>query len=146
MSTNEMMLTFFAGLCGVVLFSMLIYGFLKWRQEKLKCDLQQKLLERFASPKELEEFLVSESGKGFMKSLAIGTPPAPEADTRGKLAGAVQKGIVLAAMGVGAFIMSGVVSGRQATEAFTVFGIFFLALGVGFLLATAASYWLARRG
>jgi len=146
MDPREMAMTFFAGFISTAFVVLLMYGFFKWRQAKMKSDLQQKLIERFSSGKELEEFLVSESGRGFMKSLAIGPVPAPEADPRGKLVGAVQKGIVLAALGGGAFIMSGAVSGRQVTEAFTVIGIFFLALGVGFLLAAAASYWLAKRG
>ena len=97
---------------------------------RMRMDLQMRLVDRFASPAELQQFLESEGGKKLLGSLS------PRQSTLPRILLAVQAGVVLTALGSG-FIISG---DRDLDRA----GGALVALGLGLLGAAAVSWILAR--
>jgi len=97
---------------------------------RMRMDLQMRLVDRFASPAELQQFLESEGGKKLLGSLS------PRQSTLPRILLAAQAGVVLTALGSG-FIISG---DRDLDRA----GGALVALGLGLLGAAAVSWILAR--
>jgi hypothetical protein len=97
---------------------------------RMRMDLQMRLVDRFASPAELQQFLDSEGGRKLLGSLS------PRQSTLPRILLAVQAGVVLTALGSG-FIISG---DRDLDRA----GGALVALGLGLLGAAAVSWILAR--
>ena len=97
---------------------------------RLRLELQMRLVDRFASPAELQQFLESEGGKKLLGSLS------PRQSTLPRILLAVQAGVVLTALGSG-FVISG---DRDLDRA----GGALVALGLGLLGAALVSWILAR--
>ena len=109
-------------------------------------ELQAKLIDRLAT-EDVGSFLSSEHGAEMMRAIA-GAPMVAEAG-HGRILRALQSGVVLLALGVGMFVYMNAGSpppfdpeeqfglGMAATVA--------TALGLGLLVAAAASYALSRR-
>ena len=107
---------------------------------KMQSGVQIRLLEKVDSSQTLLAYVESESGRRFLESLRIeqGEPAMPY---RRILSGA-QTGIILSAFGVGMLVLHS--TGVAPDSEFTIFGALALALGIGFALASAASYLLSR--
>ena len=107
---------------------------------KMQSGVQIRLLEKVDSSQTLLAYVESESGRRFLESLRIeqGEPAMPY---RRILSGA-QTGIILSAFGVGMLVLHS--TGVAPDSEFTIFGGLALALGIGFALASAASYLLSR--
>ena len=72
---------------------------------RLKSDLHHKLVDKFNNVQELNSFLQSETGSGFLKSLTIeGLAP------RERLLSSVTKGIVLIFLGLAVFLLGFIIS------------------------------------
>jgi hypothetical protein len=111
------------------------------RKDRLKVftEFHAKLIDRMGSAKDFGDFLQSDGGRKFLDSLSVEKSHPGERILR-----SVQSGFVLLAIGAGLF----------AAEAFArwntdgglrVIGMLFLMAGAGFLLSSAASWFLSRR-
>ena len=103
----------------------------RWQERaRQRLELQARMLERFASPGELREFLESEGGRRLLGSLSPRSTVAP------RLLLAVEAGVVLTILGSGLQI-----TGQKDLQAP---GIAVVALGLGLVAAAAVSWLLAR--
>lgn len=99
-------------------------------------QLQTRILERFDSQAEFASFLQSEGGQRFLTGLTDerGWRPAK------KILFALQAGIVVTCFGLGLCVLSWAVGEKDPLYP----AIVILFLGLGFLLAAAASYRLSK--
>ena len=97
---------------------------------RLRMELQVRMLERFASPAELKDFLESESGRRLLGALSPRQTVAP------RMLLAVQAGAVITILGFG-LLMTG---NRELLDA----GIVIVALGLGLIVSTGLAWLLAR--
>ena len=99
--------------------------------------MQTKLLEKFGSGQELLAYVQSDAGKRFLESLAM-----EQRTPYGRILGAAQGAVILVLLGLALLFLRGRVSGAE--EGFLVSGTIVLSLGIGFGLAAALSYFLAK--
>ena len=99
-------------------------------RSRQRLEMQARMLERFASPSELREFLESEGGRRLLGSLSPRQTVAP------RLLLTVQAGVVLTILG----------SGLQITGKYDLqpAGITMVALGLGLIASAVVSWALAR--
>jgi hypothetical protein len=97
---------------------------------RLRMEMQARMLERFASPAELKEFLESEGGRRLLGALSPRQTVAP------RLLLTVQAGVVLAIVG----------GGIRSTGKYDLdpAGIAVMALGFGLIASAVVSWALAR--
>jgi hypothetical protein len=107
---------------------------------KMQSGVQMKLLEKVDSSQALLAYAETESGRRFLESLRV-EQVEPAMPYRRILSGA-QSGVVLSAFGIGMLLLHS--AGVAPEREFTIFGGLALALGIGFILASAASYFLSR--
>jgi hypothetical protein len=134
-------------LVPIVLFAMI--GWIAWvifstirryLLAKMQVALQMKMLEKVDSSQTLLAYVESESGRRFLESLRVetGEPAMPYE----RILGGARTGIVLIAFGIGMLVLHS--TGSAPDEEFIVFGGLMLSLGIGFGLASVASYLLSR--
>jgi hypothetical protein len=134
-------------LVPIVLFAMI--GWIAWvifstirryLLAKMQLSVQMRLLEKVDTSQTLLAYVESESGRRFLESLRVetGEPAMPYQ----RILGGARTGIVLIAFGVGMLVLHS--TGAAPDEEFTVFGGLVLSLGIGFGLASVASYLLSR--
>ena len=99
-------------------------------RSRQRLELQARMLERFASPAELKDFLESEGGRRLLGALSPRISVAP------RLLLTVQAGVVVTILG----------SGLQITGKYDLqpAGITVVALGLGLIASAAVSWALAR--
>jgi hypothetical protein len=133
----------------VPFFVCIMFGWIVWvifssirrySVAKMQSNVQMKLLEKVDSGQALVAYAETESGRRFLESLRV-EQMEPEMPYRRILSG-VQWGAVLSAFGIGMLLLHS--TGVAAEREFTIFGGLALALGIGFVLASAASYVLSR--
>lgn len=111
------------------------------RQMKLavfNSELNKQLLDKFDSTEELRRFLESDSGRNF-----IDTVPVERQSPHGRIMGALQTGLIMAAAGIaGLYLRHHIPEGE---ETFVFLGALGLALGIGFLLSAGAAWFLSRK-
>jgi hypothetical protein len=107
---------------------------------KMQLSVQMRLLEKVDTSQTLLAYVESESGRRFLESLRVetGEPAMPYQ----RILGGARTGIVLIAFGIGMLVLHS--TGSAPDEEFTVFGGLVLSLGIGFGLASMASYLLSR--
>lgn len=145
---------------GGVLFFMgflLLAGVLAWlirtlldyrrwlRLSKIQSEAHNKLLDRFAASEELLGYVGSEAGRRFLSSspIALDAPePTSPAPVR-RILWAVEAGCVLVVASAGLLGISRMV--EAVSQPMLALGVLALALGLGFILAAGASYFLSRR-
>jgi len=104
---------------------------------KLQSDMQTRLLEKFGTSQDLIAYLESPAGQKFLESATI-----ERRNPFGRILGSIQAGIVLTMAGLGFFVLQG--QWRYVEEGFLFLGTMGLALGLGFLLSSAAAYFLSK--
>jgi hypothetical protein len=133
----------------VPLFVCTMFGWVAWvifssirryLLAKMQSGVQIKLLEKVDSSQALLAYAETESGRRFLESLRV-EQEEPAMPYRRILSGA-QSGVVLSAFGIGMLLLRS--TGVAPEREFTIFGGLALALGIGFVLAAAASYVLSR--
>ncbi|MBN2430698.1 MAG: hypothetical protein JXQ27_04450 [Acidobacteria bacterium] len=130
---------------AMVLALLLVWGFVKWRQSRQKAEVLTKLIDRFGTSQELADFMNSPSGAEFLKTLNIAGPGGSPGGLSGQVLSAVRVGIILIMLGLGAFVVTMIISNPVVADVFSGAGILSVALGVGFLVAAAASVALSKR-
>lgn len=106
------------------------------RQARIQArsDFHKHLLDKFASGREFTEFLSSSGGQRFLDQLWSAGQGARE-----KMLSSIRIGVVLAVFGLGLLGLS------LAKRPLVIPAVLVLALGSGFLLATAISYRITQR-
>lgn len=124
----------------------IVFGFFAWvfkvildsKKLKHKSALHNKVVDKFGNVEELNDFLKSENGITFFKSLSIeGAAP------KEKLLSTITKGIVSGFLGL-SFILVGQIFSEEA-EFFNALGIIIIALGLGFLVSSFVSMHLSKK-
>lgn len=104
-----------------------------------RSELQNRLLEKFASPQDVAQFLQTEGGRRFLQGLT-----SEHRHTGRRILWAMQIGVVLSCLGLAAIGLGFVYPGRNGDgNAGVILGALGLALGVGFLVSAAVSYRLS---
>jgi hypothetical protein len=116
---------------------VLVVAFFWWRNRRLQAqtEVQTKLIERFGSTPELVSFLNSQAGRDFVNGVQTGTMYA----ARNRVISGMQRAIILSVLGLAFIVLLFVMDQRGLAWP----GIFLLALGLGFFLATWVSVRMA---
>jgi len=128
-------------IASVTMTALIVWVILEWRRLKLKASLQNKLIDKFSTGPELNDFLQSSGGGKFINFLTVGGIGPKE-----KLLSSITKGIVLTFLGIallfiGPFLQEAV----QEVRGVQALGIAALAIGIGFLVSTFISYKLSKK-
>jgi len=107
---------------------------------KFQSGVQMKVLEKIDSSQSLLAYSQTEAGSQFLDSLAV--ERAEQATPYKNILSGVRAGIMLIAFGVGLLLLHSL-AGNEA-QANTFIGTLAIALGIGFELAAAATYFLSR--
>jgi len=108
----------------------------RYKVAQLQAEMQGRLLQRFDSPDALLGYAQSDAGRQFIKSLDIERSSPYTQILKG-----VQVGIVFIFFGAGLLRLH---AWNIGDEGALVFGTLALALGLGFGVAAAVSYFLSR--
>lgn len=116
----------------------------RYRVAKFQSDLQEQLINKFASGTDLADYLRSESGNHYLKSLTLDV-----SSPVGRIVGAVQAGVVLLFVGASLLYLANKWPGLvpmsiETGTALLILGTLTLALGVGFVVAAAVSFLLSK--
>lgn len=109
----------------------------RYKIAKLQAEVQTKLLEKVGSGQELLAYAQTEAGKELLQSLKV-----ERVSPHGRIIGALQTGIILLLFGAALLLLRNHVS--SGGEGFVVSGTLICALGVGFALSAATSYYLSK--
>jgi hypothetical protein len=110
----------------------------RYKIAKLQADLQAKLLDKIGTGQELLSYAQTDAGRQLMESLKV-ERVAPH----GRIIGAIQAGIVLSFFGA-AVLLARSHASADDVAGFTIFGMVFIGLGLGFVVAGSASYYLSK--
>ena len=125
-----MMLTMWA-FFGAILY--IIATALRRRQRN---QMQQHVLDKFASAKDFAEFVQSPAGQKYVESFADTTT-----SSQGAILNSVRAGVVLVFIGAGFALVN---MGHE-NDLLLRLGTLFVAVGFGFLVSAAISFWLAKK-
>jgi hypothetical protein len=106
------------------------------RRVEVQSEMQSRLIDRFGTASELVEFLHSPAGREFV----AGVQTAPAILTRERILSGLTRAIVLTALGC-AFLGLTLMYDHD----FAVPAAIILALGIGYLISTFASYKLSGK-
>jgi len=128
------------GMCIMIAYLVRVSGDNRRKRDlaQKQFDLQNKLLEKFGSSQELVEYVKSDAGQTFLNVL----PAEPPANPYARILSSIQWGIVLLTAGAACLLLRNMVT--DGYEGFSVFGVFGVALGVGFLLSAVVAYILSK--
>ena len=121
-----------------ILFGYIAKLIMDGKKNRLKSELHQKLVERFDNVKELNEFLKSESGNKFLKSLSIEYVQPKE-----RIMSYISRGLIAGFVGL-SFLPVGLMFADDSKYYFAA-GIILFALGVSFLVSSWLSYKLSTK-
>ncbi len=109
----------------------------RFKTAKLRAELRDRLLDKLGSSPELLAYLQTDAGKQFLEPITI-EQQAPQA----RIIGALQAGVILVLFGGALLLLHW--TAAVADSGFLVFGTLILALGIGFALAAAVSYFFSK--
>jgi hypothetical protein len=122
----------------ILFWAWVVWIILEWRKMGQKSKLQSKIVDKFTTIQEFNDFLQSQEGSKFLNFLKFnGLSP------RGKILSGLSKGVILTMLGISLVIIGQIFT--EEMKYFLAFGIIFIALGVGFLIATFISYTLSKK-
>jgi hypothetical protein len=104
---------------------------------RMRTEVQKSLLEKFNSTPEMIEFLESPGSQRLLGDISL---ERRQLGIRERILGSVSAGVILSVFGLAFFILA--VADNEKKLA--VPGVLFLALGIGLLLAAAASHRLGK--
>ncbi len=124
-------------------------GFIIWvivysraKKARLKSEERLRVLERFNSSEELNEFFKTDSGREFLHLFA--PPSASSANPHHLILGAVALGILTIFGGAGFALLMLLGPQHELADVFPVSAALLLTCGVGVLVAAVVSLFLAR--
>jgi hypothetical protein len=116
----------------------LFWSILDWLKMRQKSQLQNKILEKFTTVQEFNDFIQSKEGNTFLNFLSYNGP-----NPRQKILSSLSKGVIITFVGISLILIGQFFSGEM--KYFLAAGIVFIALGVGFLVSTFISYTLSKK-
>ncbi len=141
----------FAGFgMAIGLLTWLIRTFLDYRRwnrlSKVQSEVHTKLLDRFSSNEELMAYIATPAGSKFLQSapISLDTGTRTMNAPLSRILWSLQAGLVLVAAGCG-FMLA---SGRMSDDSYLpleIMGILAVALGVGFAISAAVSFFLSHK-
>jgi hypothetical protein len=148
-----------AGLAGFTAFGIVLSTLIwlvkttleqrRWnRLSKIQAEVHSKLMDRFSSNDELITYVQTPSGRRFLESgpspLQESSSPRTMGAPFARILWSVQIGVIMLVAGLGLLFVS-TRTIEEAREFFFIFGCLALALGAGFTVSAAASYFLSRK-
>ena len=124
---------------GAWVISLIIAAFRNRAHLRAQTDFHNKMLEKFSSGDEFTAYLESNAGKSFFDNLS-NEPAAPLT----KILGAIQKGAILALLGLGLIVLGKSYTAQEGGNVMFVVGVISFMIGAGFLASSAISYRLAK--
>ncbi len=121
-----------------VVIAYIVKLYMDARKNKLKSELHQKLVEKFDNVSELNDFLKSDSGNKFLKSLSIEYVQPKE-----RILSSITKGLVAGFVGL-SFLPLGMIFSSESKYYFAA-GIVIFSLGASFLVSSWISYKLSTK-
>ncbi len=109
----------------------------RFKTAKLRAELRDRLLDKLGSSPELLAYLQTDAGKQFLEPITT-EQRAPQA----RIIGALEAAVILVLFGAALLLLHG--TGAMTESGFLVFGTLILALGIGFALAAAVSYFFSK--
>ncbi len=119
--------------------SLIIGAFRQRLRLRAQTEFHNKILEKFSSADEFTAYLESNAGKSFFDNLS-NEPAAPLT----KILGAIQKGAILALLGLGLIVLGKSYTAQEGGNVMFVVGVISFMIGAGFLASSAISYRLAK--
>lgn len=126
----------------IAFWGWVVWAILLWRKMNHKSRLQNKIVDKFSSGQEFNDFLQSQEGNKFLSFLKFDS-----SGPRQKILSSLSAGIILPSLGI-AFIIIGQIipTGKDYfNTSCNAAGIIFVALGVGFLISTFISYKMCKK-
>ena len=117
-----------------------VTGWQRHLQVKHMAEFNGRLVERLGSVKDLAEFLQTEGGSKMLNSFTI---ERAATTVRERVLRGSAIGIVCIALSIG-FLVLGRLYTWEDHEGFTIIGVIALSLGLGFVVSSAVSYFLAK--
>ena len=121
---------------AVAFFGYVLYLITVAIHRKQQNAMQQSVLEKFASAKDLADFLQSPAGQKYITSLADAASSSQSA-----IRNSMRFGVVLIFTGLGFAVAN---FGNASFIPLRI-GIVLASMGIGFLISAATSFWLARK-
>src|SRR5579862_5947085 len=119
-------------------FAWMIFSTIRrYKIAKAQAEVQTKLLDKVGTGQELLAYAQTATGQQLLESLKV-----ERISPHARIIGAVQAGIILVFFGGALLILRYQLS--AADQGFMILGTLSCALGVGFVLSAAASYFLSR--
>jgi len=116
----------------------LFWSILDWLKMRQKSQLQNKILEKFTTVQEFNDFIQSKEGNTFLNFLSFnGSTP------RQKILSSLSKGVIISFVGISLILIGQIFTGES--KYFLAAGVVLIALGVGFLVSTFISYTLSKK-
>lgn len=118
----------------------------RWlRSTKLQMDIHNRLMERLSSSADVQAYLESAATNRLLLDMpvALDSPAGRIGAPINRIMWSVQAGIVLGMAGIG--LLVGQRYWPDSENVLTIPGVLILAVGLGFILASAASYILSAR-
>lgn len=131
-----MALVFFPVL--IIFGGWLIWIILDWLKMWHKSQHQNKILEKFTTVQEFNDFIQSKEGHKFLNFLSYNGP-----SPRQKILSSLSKGVIITFVGISLLLIGRLIS--DVMKYFLAFGIVLIALGAGFLVSTFISYTLSKK-
>ena len=122
----------------------------RWlRLSKVQVEVHTKLLDRFSSNDDLMAYIQTPAGRKFLESAPIALEPEAQARQMGapfgRILWSVQAGTVLLLSGLGLQLVGQRQQWEEIAQPLSSMGILVVAVGIGFIISAAASYFLSRR-
>ena len=124
----------YAGLGIAICLTLQVLGIFGW----FKSQLQNKIVDKFQSVQEFNDFLQSKEGDKFLNFVKFNGLAPKE-----KLLSSLSKGVILVTLGIALILVGQIFTAEM--KYFIAFGIVSIALGVGFLISVFISYTLSRK-
>jgi len=116
----------------------LFWSILDWLKMRHKSQLQNRILEKFTTVQEFNDFIQSKEGNKFLNFLSFnGSTP------RQKILSSLSKGVIITFVGISLILIGQIFP--EEMKYFLAFGIILIALGLGFLASTLISYTLSKK-
>jgi len=133
---------FFPCFFGTVSFVIWVVtnGWQRRQHMRLIVDFNNRVLERIGSTREFSDFLHSDGGERLMRVL---TADRGSTGPRERILTAVQTGVVFGTVGLALLFIASRTTGDEH-EVLAIVSAIVLSLGVGLILSSAASFWVAR--
>jgi hypothetical protein len=122
----------------ILFWAWVVWAILDWRKTRHKSQLQNKIVDKFQSVQEFNDFLQSQEGSKFLSFMKFNGLAPKE-----KLLSSLSKGVILVTLGIALILVGQIFT--EEMKYFIAFGIVFIALGAGFLISTFISYTLSKK-